>query len=93
MDGKTYTDMMIPMSNYDDEWIAAVASYVRNSFGNSGGFVTPADVARVRAANAGRKTLWTLPELTASLPAPLFTDGWKLTASHNPDAAPGAHHA
>ncbi len=43
-------------------------SYVRNSFGNSGGFITPADVARVRAATAGRKTLWTLPELDASLP-------------------------
>ena len=87
VDGKTYTDMMIPMGNNDDEWIAAVASFVRNNFGNSGGFVTPADVARVRAASAGRKTLWTLPELTASLPAPLFTDGWKLTASHNADAA------
>ncbi len=93
VDGKTYTDMMIPMGNFDDEWIAAVGSYVRYSFGNTGGFITPADVARVRAANAGRKTLWTLPELTASLPAPLFTDGWKLTASHNADAATGAHHA
>ena len=90
VDGKTYTDMMIPMSNFDDEWIAAVGSYVRYSFGNTGGFITPADVARVRAANAGRKTLWTLPELTASLPAALFTDGWKLTASHNADAATGA---
>jgi hypothetical protein len=44
----------------------------------------------VRAANAGRKALWTLPELMASLPAPLLTDGWKLTASHNTDATPGA---
>jgi mono/diheme cytochrome c family protein len=90
VDGKTYTDMMIPMNNFDDEWIAAVGSYVRHNFGNTGGYITPADVARVRAANADRKTLWTLPELTASLPAPLFTDGWKLTASHNSDAAIGA---
>jgi mono/diheme cytochrome c family protein len=90
VDGKTYTDMMIPMGNFDDEWIAAVSSYVRANFGNSGGFVTPADVARVRAANAGRKSLWTVPELTASLPAALFTDGWKLAASHNPEATPGA---
>ena len=50
VDGKTYTDMMIPMHNFDDEWIAAVASYVRHNFGNTGGFITPADVARVRAA-------------------------------------------
>jgi mono/diheme cytochrome c family protein/glucose/arabinose dehydrogenase len=90
VDGRTYTDMMIPMGNFDDQWIASVASYVRASFGNTGGIVTPADVARVRAAHAGRKTLWTLPELVASLPAPLFSDTWKVTASHNPDAAPGA---
>ena len=90
VDGKTYTDMMIPMSNNDDEWIAAVGSYVRRNFGNSGGYITPADVARVRAANAGRKTLWTLPELMASLPAPLYTDAWKVSASHNPQAAIGA---
>jgi hypothetical protein len=90
VDGKTYTDMMIPMGNNQDDWIAAAGSYVRYSFGNSGGFITPADVARVRAANADRRTLWTLPELAASLPAPLFTDGWKLTASHNSDVAIGA---
>ena len=70
LDGKTFPDVMIAMSNNDDEWVAAVTSYVRNSFGNSGGFVTPADVARVRAASAARKTSWTLPELTATLPAP-----------------------
>jgi hypothetical protein len=89
VDGKTYTDMMVPMGTFNDEWVAAVTSYVRNNFGNSGGFVTPADVARVRAANADRKTLWTLPELTASIPAALFTDGWKLSASHNSEAASG----
>ena len=83
VDGKTYTDMMIPMGSQNDEWIAAVGSFVRNNFGNSGGFITPADVARVRAATAGRKALWTLPELAASMPTALFTDGWKLTASHN----------
>jgi hypothetical protein len=30
-----------------------------------------------------------VPELTASLPAQLLTDGWKLTASQNNDAAAG----
>jgi len=90
VDGKTYTDMMIPMGSQNDEWIAAVGSFVRNNFGNSGGFITPADVARVRTASAGRSALWTLPELAASMPSALFTDAWKLTASHNPDAAVGA---
>jgi hypothetical protein len=90
VDDKTYSDVMLPMGMNDDDWIASVASYVRNSFGNRGDFVTPADVSRVRAATADRKTSWTIPELTSSLPARLFTDGWKVTASHNSPAAVGA---
>ena len=90
VDGKSYTDTMIAMDTQSDEWIAAVASFVRNNFGNSGGFITTDDVARVRADTASRKSFWTVPELTASMPTALFTDGWKLTASHNTDAALGA---
>ena len=67
LDGKTYRDVMVPMGG-TDEWVAGIASYVRNSFGNSGGLVTPADVARVRAETAARKTPWTIAELEASLP-------------------------
>ena len=38
-----------------------------------------------------RKTQWTLGELEASLPRPLIPDSaWKVTASHNSSAAPGA---
>ena len=68
VDGKTYSDVMIPMGTNDDEWIASVASYVRRSFGNNGGFVTPADVARARAATAGRTAQWTADELRSTLP-------------------------
>ena len=87
VDDRTYTDVMMPLGVNNDEWVAAVSSYVRRSFGNSSGFVTPADVARVRAATADRKEMWTLPEVLASLPAFVFKDGWKASASHNPDAA------
>jgi F5/8 type C domain len=87
VDNRTYTDVMMPMGVQNDDWIAAIASFVRRSFGNTGGLVTPADVARVRAATADRKTMWTVPELMASLPSALFTDGWKVTASHHADAA------
>ena len=59
IDNKTYTDVMMPMGVNNDEWVAAMSSFVRRSFGNTGGFVTPADVARVRAATAGRKAMWT----------------------------------
>jgi hypothetical protein len=77
------------MGSNDDEWIAAVASYVRASFGNRAGGVAPADVASVRASTANRTTSWTVGELVASLPVQLFTDGWKMSASHNTEAAGG----
>ena len=91
LDGKTYAaGVMVPMASNTDEWIAAVASYVRNSFGNAGPLVTPADVARVRAATAARKDPWTLEDLSATLPSPLTVlPTWKATASHNAPAAIG----
>jgi hypothetical protein len=65
---------------------------VRNSFGNSGTFATPQDVARVRAATGDRKTPWTVPELEASLPRLLVPDAsWKVTASHDERPAPQAN--
>jgi hypothetical protein len=73
-----------------DEWVAGIASYVRNSFGNTAGMVTPADVARVRAETVARRAPWTLPELEATLPRLLDSQQWKLTASHGTDTAAGA---
>jgi mono/diheme cytochrome c family protein/glucose/arabinose dehydrogenase len=92
IDGRTYAGgVMAPMGTNRDEWIAAIASYVRNAFGNVGSFVTTADVARIRAATADRKTFWKLDELVASLPTPLeVLPTWKATASHNAAAAAGA---
>ncbi len=91
LDGRTYTDVMIPMGENPDDWVAAVSSYVRTSFGNTGGVVTAADVKRVRGATAGRKKPWTEAELEASLPSLLPPDRtWKLTASDNPSDAAAA---
>jgi glucose/arabinose dehydrogenase/mono/diheme cytochrome c family protein len=92
IEGKRYAGgVMAPMGTNRDEWIAAIASYVRNTFGNVGSFVTPADVARVRTASADRKTFWKLEELLASLPTPVEAQpAWKITASHNAAAAAGA---
>ena len=89
VDGRSYTELMIPMGANPDDWIAAVASYVRTSFGNTGGMVTPADVKRVRAEAGTRRTPWTVAELEGSLPRAIPPDmtTWKLTASHNPTAA------
>jgi mono/diheme cytochrome c family protein len=86
--GQTYTQVMLPMGTQNDQWIANVASYIRNEFGNGASFITPADVARVRAATSSRKTMWTFPELETSLPRMLPVDGsWVASASHNPERA------
>ncbi|MBI3881818.1 MAG: discoidin domain-containing protein [Verrucomicrobia bacterium] len=95
---KTYEAQMVSMESNDDEWIASIASYVRNSFGNKASTVTPAEVARVRAAAKARTEPWTVDELRNALPQAPLTNRrqWKLTASHNAaklsaavDGAPG----
>jgi mono/diheme cytochrome c family protein len=86
--GASYSNVMVPMGTNTDAWIASVSSYVRTSFGNVGGFVNAADVARVRAATASRRQPWTQPELEATLPRRLEADpSWKVTASHNSASA------
>lgn len=82
VNGKTYEAQMLPMNTNSDEWIASVASYVRNSFGNRGSFATPDDVKRLRAT--ARKEPWTETELLAALPSVLGgAKDWKLKASLN----------
>ena len=91
IDGQKYDETMIPMGANPDEWIAAVGSYVRNSWGNRAPFVSPADVARVRASSSTRKASWTAEEIDARLPKPLVvTDEWMFSASHNTAAARNA---
>ncbi|MEX0778185.1 MAG: discoidin domain-containing protein [Balneolales bacterium] len=78
------SDIMVSMGINDDEWIAAVASYIRNDFTNKASLVKPEDVARVRADHAGRENAWRHNELYSSLPQLVNPqDSWKITASHN----------
>ncbi|MEX2581546.1 MAG: discoidin domain-containing protein [Verrucomicrobiales bacterium] len=82
---KTYPGEMIAMASNGDEWVAAVLSYVKNSFGNHIGFVSAAEVKRVREENPDRSAPWTEAELFASVPQVLpDRSGWKLSASHKP---------
>ncbi len=88
IDGSTYPGVMVSMGTNDNDWIAAVGSYVRNSFGNHGSFITASDVERVRVLTADRKGMWTVEALVASLPTALHDQKeWKVTASDNPDIA------
>jgi len=89
IDGRTYS-VMVPMGTNTDDWIAAVASYIRSGFGGTNWFVTAGDVARIRTAHATRTNPWTLAELEASGPRPLVPEStWRATASHNATGAAG----
>lgn len=63
VDGKTYADAMPALGSNDDEYIAAVLSYIRNDLGNKAPVVKPADVKRVRNEHKGRDKYWTIQEL------------------------------
>jgi hypothetical protein len=82
---------MVPMGTNTDRWVADITSYIRSGYGGGSWRIMPEDVARVRAANAARKTPWTVADLEASLPRLLVPDpAWKATASHNPALATAA---
>lgn len=84
VDKKTYAGgLMLPMGANSDKWIADVATYIRNSFGNQGALIEAPDVKRIRDASQKRVGPWTLFELTTFDPPSLKDrSNWKLTASH-----------
>jgi mono/diheme cytochrome c family protein/glucose/arabinose dehydrogenase len=89
VDGKQYPAQMVPMGANDNQWIAAIASYVRNSFGNNASIVHPEDVAKIRASTQPRVQPWTRPEIADLLPRPLpGRQLWKASASDNNATAP-----
>jgi nitrite reductase (NO-forming) len=50
VNGQTYNSVMTPIPpNYTDEDIAAVLTYVYNSWGNPGGVITPEEVKAAKA--------------------------------------------
>ncbi|MDB6172092.1 MAG: coagulation factor 5/8 type domain protein [Chthoniobacteraceae bacterium] len=86
IDGKKYEGQMIAMATNDDQWIASVLSYIRNSFGNHAGFIAPAEIARLRVAMKDRTQPWTTAELRAATPQFLDKKTLKLSASHHTEA-------
>jgi mono/diheme cytochrome c family protein len=83
LDGKKYEGLMVSMATNDDQWIADITTYIRNSFGNKGSVTTKEHVAHLRKKHGARNTPWTQRELEKLFP-PLLTNhkSWKLTASH-----------
>lgn len=67
--GRTYNLAMPPQGGVlGDAQIAAVLSYVRSSWGNTGGVVTAELVKQVRAQTAARKQPWSSAELLKEHP-------------------------
>jgi len=85
--GKSYAaGMMVSQKAESDDWIASVASFLRNGLTNGGPMVTPDMVAYIRSVDARRTTPYTDAELTRATPRTLQPDAsWKTTAS---DTAP-----
>ncbi|MHA4809832.1 c-type cytochrome [Flavitalea flava] len=49
IDGETYKNVMAPHNDLNDQQIADVLTYVRNSFGNKAKAITAAEVKAIRA--------------------------------------------
>ncbi len=69
--GKTYNQAMPAWKHLKDEQLAAVATYVRGSWGNTAAPVSVEIVAAVRAATSGRTQPWTMAELKRAGQEPL----------------------
>ena len=85
---------MLPMGTNTDAWIASIASYVRASFGNAGGMVTPADVgARARRDGQPQDSLDAQGARSRRCRVDIEAQAaWKLTASHNAETRAGRAH-
>jgi mono/diheme cytochrome c family protein len=68
-EGKTYPGQMPSFKWADDEWLAAILSYTRNSWGNKSDVVLPQIVAAARKETAARNKPYTVEELLA-IPVP-----------------------
>ncbi len=64
--GRTWRLEMPPLPMLDDEQVASILTYLRREWEHNGSPISPADVAKVRAANAGRTKSWTADELMPS---------------------------
>ena len=90
IDGKKYEGLMVSMATNDNEWIANITTYIRNSFGNKAEPTRPSQVEELRDRFKSRKEPWTQAELEKIYPPILANQKqWKLTASHGQDELKG----
>ncbi len=71
VNGKKF-DGQVPMTPFEgllnDREVAAVATYIRNSFGNNAGLISPEKVQKVRQANKSKKDFYQTEQLLKEHP-------------------------
>jgi mono/diheme cytochrome c family protein/glucose/arabinose dehydrogenase len=84
VDGKNYAGgMMQPMKEQSDQWISDVVSYIRNGLSNDASFVTPQQVAAIRAKTAKQAAMYKYEALMKVVPQEFPADAsWKFAASN-----------
>jgi mono/diheme cytochrome c family protein len=63
VDGRTYNLDMPAMGSLSDDDLAAILTYVRRDWGNTGTPVTPEFIRAQRAATQGRADAWSQADL------------------------------
>ena len=83
IEGKTYTgNMMAPMKDQNDEWIADVISFLR-SMSNEASMVTPQQVQQIRASTSQQDKMYQFADLIKETPYEIVSKDLKVSASHN----------
>lgn len=83
IEGKTYAgNMMASMKDQSDQWVADVVSYIRSELSNDASFVSPEQVAVVRAKTSAQTAMYKYNDLLSQTPYELAANELKATASH-----------
>jgi mono/diheme cytochrome c family protein len=93
IEGKTYAGgLMQPMKEQSDQWISDVVSYIRNGLSNDASFVTPQQVATIRANTNKQAGMYKFESLLKQVPVEFVPDqSWKFYASHTASTRVGGN--
>lgn len=83
IEGKTYAgNMMASMKDQSDQWVADVISYIRSELSNDASFVSPEQVAKVRAKTSTQTAMYKYADLQKQTPYEIPAQNLKASASH-----------
>jgi mono/diheme cytochrome c family protein len=93
IEGKNYAGgLMQPMKEQSDQWIADVVSYIRNGLSNDASFVSPAQVAAIRANTSKQAGMYKFEALMKQVPVEFVPDqSWKFYATHTASTRVGGN--